>query len=207
MGMIETKVLREPWEVDVRLAELGLARAGLLKVRDTAVAAAADATPFHCANTAGTLAYHHAIYALRDAFVGEQWELARPNGVEVIRNNSVKVMVGFSNVHVACNDEDEPKPRSEKGAGAERVEQQAGLFGKLPRYAPQPESAWAMYYLMVDQSGAAELTRPVVKDGTFGPYIERLYLSSGDDLGGHSLSLDNRDVADGFDPQVVRKAG
>src|SRR5438105_1802000 len=115
MGRFETKILREACEVDHRLRGLGLARTGVLKVRDMALAAAADATPFHCANSAGTFGYHHAVYGLRDGFVGDVWELARPNGVEVIRNRLNKVMVSFSHVNIACNDENEPKPRSVKG--------------------------------------------------------------------------------------------
>lgn len=207
MRHIPTKILHEPWEVDQRLAEMNLTRSGLLKVRDIALGAAADVTPFHCANAAGTFSYHYGVFALRDGHLGKLWEMARPNNVEVIRNPSVKVMAGFSNVHLACDDHDEPKPRSEKGAGAERVTYQASLFGDLPHYAERPEAdAWSMYYLMVDASGRAEFSRPVVKDGTYKGFIERLYLSNGDDLGGRGLLLDG-DIAEGFDPQVVRKAG
>jgi len=207
MGMTKTKILREPWDVDRRLLELGLTRVGLLKARDSAFGAAADATPIHCANAAGTFSYHVGVYTLRDCYLGKTWTMARPSGVEVIKNDEAKVMVGFSNVHLACDDADEPKPRSEKGAGAERVELQANLFDDLPRYTPTPEGgAWAMYYLMVDQGGRAELSRPIVKDGTYVGFVERLYLSNGDDLGGRALSLDG-DAADNFDPQVVRKAG
>lgn len=207
MALIETKILREPYEVDLRLAQMGLTRSGLLKVRDGALGAAADVTPIHCANAPGTFSYHIGVYMLRDQYLGEVWKMARPNGVEVIRNEATRILVGFSNVDVACDDENAPEPRSEKGAGAERVEQCAGLFGDLPRYAEKPESdAWAMYYLMVDHNGRAELSRPVIKDKTYSGFIERLYLSNGDDLGGQGLRLDG-EIADGFDPQVVRKAG
>ena len=61
-----------------------------------------------------------------------------------------------------------------------------------------------MYYLMVDQDGSAELTRPVVSNGTFETAVERIYLSDGEDDGAALLELD--DVADGFDPQVARKS-
>jgi hypothetical protein len=58
---------------------------------------------------------------------------------------------------------------------------------------------------MVDERGAAELTRPVVKHNTFTAYIERNYLSDGSDLDRNPLALPDGDVADGFDPEVVRK--
>ena len=105
---------------------------------------------------------------------------------------------------IACNDNLKPKPRSRKGAGAERVFI-GNLFGSLPEYAPRQPDGWANFYLMVDEQGAAELTRPVVKNNTFTAYVERIYLSNGDDLDRDMLGLDDSDTADGFDPEVVRK--
>jgi hypothetical protein len=205
MGMVETVVLRQPWDVDSRLAELQLGpRNRLLKVRSVAISASADATPFHPANAAGTFAYQHGTFALRNEFVGHIWRLDRPDGVEAIRDDTAKVKVVFANVDVACNDYLKPKPRSRKGAGAERV-CDGNLFGSLPEFAPRQLDGWATYYLMVDDNGAAELTRPVVKNGTFTHYIERIYLSDGSDLDREPLELDDGDVANGFDPQVVRK--
>lgn len=72
MGMVETVTWRDPWDVDRRLAELRLGpRARLLKVRSVAIAAGADATPFHPANAVGTFSYHHGTFALRNEFVGD----------------------------------------------------------------------------------------------------------------------------------------
>lgn len=205
MSMIETIVLREPWDVDRRLAELQLGpRTRLLKVVAIAISAGADATAFHPANAAGTFSYQHGTWALRDGFVGDAWLLDRPDGVEAIRNDATKVKVVFANVDVACNDEQKPKPRSRKGAGAERV-CVGNLFGSLPDFAPRQPEGWATYYLMVDGNGAAELTRPVIKNGTFVSYVERIYLSDGSDLDREPIALDDGDTADDFDPQVVRK--
>jgi hypothetical protein len=69
MKRVETVVRREPWEVGARLAELQLGPIGrLLRVRSIAISASADATPFHPANAAGTFAYQHGTFALRDEF-------------------------------------------------------------------------------------------------------------------------------------------
>jgi hypothetical protein len=87
MPMLETRILRNPWDVDPELIRRDLTRDGLLKVCTMASAAGADATPFHAANAAGSLTYHYGIYGLRDEFVGEHWYLDRPDGVEVIRND------------------------------------------------------------------------------------------------------------------------
>ncbi|WP_026608201.1 hypothetical protein [Methylocapsa acidiphila] len=207
MAVVKTRILREEWEVEARLAKLQLNKRKLLEVRSTAIAAAADATPFHPANAAGTFSYQHGTFALRNECVGEKWEIDRPNGVEAIRNEAIRVKVVFANVDVACNDEHEPKPRSTKGAGAERLCAD-NLFGEtLPRFALISDGdGWVIYYLMVAPNGAVELSCPVVKGGTFESFVERLYLSDGSDLESEpKLSLDDQDIANDFDPKIARK--
>ena len=206
MMMTETIVLQEPWDVNRRLWELQLGPRPLerlMKVVLAAISAGADATPFHPANAAGTFSYQHGTWALRNEFVGDAWLLDRHDGVEAIRNEAAKVKVVFANVDVACSDNQKPKPRSRKGAGAERA-CCGNLFSVLPEFAPSQAAGWAVYYLMVDGNGAAELTRPVVKNGTFTSYVERIYLSDSSDLHHETLFMDD-DEADDFDPQVVRK--
>jgi hypothetical protein len=58
------------------------------------------------------------------------------------------------------------------------VQAAAVFFGHgLLQYAPKPSGTWALQYLMMDEKGAAELARPVVKDGTFIAAVKRLYSS------------------------------
>lgn len=207
MGMVEMAVRREPLEVNARLAEMQIGPVDrLLKVRSVAVAACADATPFHPANAAGTLAYQHGTFALRNEFVvvDGPWRLDRADGVEAIVNDSRKIRIVYTNVDVACDEDIKPKPRSRKGAGSERVCMD-NLFGSLPEFAPEQREGWETFYLMVDERGAAELTRPVLKRGTFTAYIERIFLSNGDDVDRKSLPLQDGDIADVFDPEVIRK--
>lgn len=205
MGMEETVARREPWEVGPRVVELGLGSVDrLLRIRTRALSAAADATEFHPANAPGTLAYQYGTFALRDEYVGEIWKVDRQDGVEAISNPTDKVRVIFANIDVACNDDQPPKPRSRKGAGAERA-CSGNLFDYLPEFAPSQRDGWLTFYLMVDERGAAELTRPIVKNGTFTAYPERNYLSKGDDLGGDAVLADDEGPLDDFDPQVVKK--
>lgn len=205
-SMITTKYLREQNDVDARLAELGVDRTVLLEVRDVAMTASANATAFHAANAGGTFAYQDGTWALRDRNVkpGGEWEVDRTHGIEAIVNKARFVKIAFANVDIACNDTQKPKPRSKKGAGGEKVFG-ADLFdGALPEYASVPKDGMAAYYLMVDSKGACELTRPVVKGGTFTGYVERIYLSSGiepDDI----VVVDNPPLT-AFDPVVVRKS-
>jgi hypothetical protein len=209
MPFAETKILREDWEIGPRLAELRTNKEKLLRVRSTAVGAAADVTPFHPANAAGTLSYQHGTFSLRNEHVGEnEWESDRPNGVEAIKNATIRTRLVFANVDVACDDEREPKARSDKGAGAERLCAGNGLFDYLPRFADISEvndTGWATYYLMVAPNGAAELSRAIVEEGRFAQFIERLYLSDGSDLDTEPELLDNDERVDEFDPQVARK--
>jgi hypothetical protein len=206
MARFATVVRKEPWDVDARLAGLSLTRPGLLKVRTVARSAAADATPFHPLNAAGTLAYQHGTFGLRDEFVGDAWVVARPEAVEAIFNAKANTMVVFGNVDVACDENQEPQPRSRKGSGAERV-CQGNLFGALPRFAPRQAGGASVFYLMVDENGATELSIPIVEGGTFTGFVERNFLSDGDDLDGALRTFDDGDIADNFDPQVVRKRG
>jgi hypothetical protein len=207
MLWIEARVLKEPWDVDRRLAELTLSRDGLLNARDVALSEAANATPNHCANAAGTFSYQQGTWALRDQFVGPRWTVDRTDGVEAIFNEALNVRVAFQNVDRACDDENKPAPRSEKGAGAERLCEGNSLFGHLPEFAPKPSERCATFYLMTAESGACELSRPVIENGRFSVWVERIYLSDGSDFGNpNRLPLDSDDAVTDFDPKIVRKA-
>jgi hypothetical protein len=136
--------------VEPRLKDLGLSLESLLTVVNMAIHAARNATPNHCANAASTYAYQDGTFGLRDKFVGEDkdWAVDRTNGVEAIFNAKLKVSVIFSNVDIACNDQQLPRPRSAKGAGAERACVGNLLFGygELPHYAPTAPKGQATFY-------------------------------------------------------------
>jgi hypothetical protein len=203
-GMVETLVHCEVTDIDRRLSEIGLSRDKFRTVVTVATTASNDSTPFHPANAAGTFAYQYGTWAIRNEFVGEDWRLDRTDGVEAIRNDDKKVKVIFANVDIACNDIHLPKPRSRKGAGAERA-CLGNLFGDLPTFALRQPEGWATFYLMVDASGAAELSRPVVKASTFESFIERIYLPFDDLLESEFSSTDVDDSPIDFDPVVARK--
>lgn len=208
MPIIECKTLREDWELVPRLSALLTEKSKLLRVRATAVGAAADATPFHPANAAGTLSYQYGTFSLRYEHVNQLgWEAERPDGVEAIKNQKIRVRIAFANVDVACNDEHLPRARSAKGAGAERICAGNGLFDYLPRYTVGSDNheEWATYYLMVAPNGAAELSRASVKNGQFSGFVERLYLSDGSDLDIERQVLVDDGPVEEFDPRVVRK--
>jgi hypothetical protein len=204
MSRVTPSIVREPWDVDRRLKELGLTRLGLDNVRRLALHERGTATPFHAANAAGTLAYQHGTWGLRNEFVGRHWTVDRELGVEAIRNDQRKVRVAFANVDLTCVDDHTPRPRTEKGSGAERITS-SDLFDDLPHSVSVPVGNCAFYYLMLGEDGGAELTWPVIRGGKFVATIERIYLANGGDDEPETLSLDDGGIADGFDPQVARK--
>jgi hypothetical protein len=203
--LLPTKTLREPWEVDPRLVEMDLTRKGLLRVAHIATDAASTATPFHCANAAGTFSYQYGSWAMRDEYVGPKWKMERPNNVEAIWNENRKIRIIYSNVDIACDDDQKPQPRTDKGAGAERV-CSGNLFGDLPSYYLKQHAGESTYYLMVDNAGRAELTRVVISGGAFSQFIERIYLTDDEEPGGGGLSFTADDAASDFDPVVTRKS-
>ena len=205
MDVVEAIILREPWEISRRLQELTLPKNKLLEVRDIAIHEGSNATEFHAANASGTFKYHHGIWALRHSFVGSDWVLDRSNGVETIQNEGLKVIVGFCNVDLACVDWHDPQPRTKKGSGVERAASPA-LFDNLPQYAPRQTGERQFFYLMVDEKGAVELSRPVIKLGRFTAMIERIYLSNGSDDDGTRIMKEIPDAVIEFDPQIARKA-
>jgi hypothetical protein len=205
MDVVEAIILREYWEVQPRLHQLTLPKNKLLEVRDIAIHEGSNATEFHAANAGGTFRYHHGIWALRHHFVGTIWFLDRTNGVETIRNKELKIIVGFCNVDLACVDGHKPQPRTKKGSGAERAAS-PGLFDSLPEYSPRQTGEWQFFYLMVDEKGAVELSRPVIKRGRFSSMIERIYLSNGSDDDSTGITKDIPDAVIEFDPQIARRA-
>lgn len=205
--MIATRYVTKPEDVSGRLAELGFDLPTLLEVRDVAMTASGNATVFHAANAAGTFAYQDGTWALRDRFVKPEgeWEVDRAHGIEAIVNATRQVKTAFANVDIACSDSQKPEPRSRKGAGGEKVFGEDLFAGTLPEYAPVPKDGMAAYYLMVDSKGACELTRPVVRGGTFTNYVERIYLSAGIEPDGLAITLPDNPPVSEFDPEVVRK--
>lgn len=200
---IETKRLEDQLEVDLRLAELGLTREGLLRAVRISRAERANATALHPANAPGTFSYHHGVGAIRREYIGEEWIIDRTYGIEAIYNKKLMTKVSFCNVDYACG-RDHPKPRSDKGGGAERASGPM-LFDDLKTFVSYSDGGIALYYLMVDQIGRAELTRPVIAKRTFTGAIERIFLLPDGEDTTSTLPLDSDDVVDDFDPQIVRK--
>lgn len=204
-GWVETKVLGEPWDVDRRIAEMELTKEGLVNAVQAARTASGNATALHPSNASGTFGYHEGIAALRQGYVGKEWVIDRKDGVETIRNDRKGLKIGFCNVGRACG-EKAPKPRSDKGAASERA---CGpmLFDpdELRYFVRDDAVGFAFYYLMVDETGRAELTRPKISGKTFEGAVERIFLLPDADEDDTLLHLDDDVDVENFEPKIVRK--
>ncbi|WBU60187.1 hypothetical protein [Paracoccus albus] len=202
---VATKVLKESWDAECRIAEMGLSTEGLINAVRAARTASGNATALHPSNAAGTFGYHEGIASLRQGFIGEKWRIDRKGGVETIRNDEMGLRIGFCNVDRACG-EKAPKPRSDKGAASERA---CGpmLFDpdELRYFVRDDAVGHAFYYLMVDGAGRAEITRPKISGKTFEGAVERIFLLPEGDEEDTLLNLDDEGIAEDFEPKIVRK--
>lgn len=114
MDAVKTTARSETWEIELRLIELGLTLEGLLKARDIAGQESANSIRFHAANAAGSFSYHAGTWALRNRLAGADWADDRSDGVEAIKNDTLKVKLAFSNVDVACTPH-MPRPEPKRG--------------------------------------------------------------------------------------------
>jgi len=208
MHFIQTVIRRGPWEVEPVLKEIGVTSGGLRRVRDVACAARANATDFHAANAPGTFAYQDGVWCLRDEFVGDVWKMERPGGVEAIVSLQSGVRIAFANVDRCCDVNHDPLPISEKGSGAESL-CEGNLFESLPSFTKEQTSLGIpLFYCMIDPDGRLELSRPTIVGRTFGPCVERNFISNGPgDDDGSKMSVDPRDdSAVEITPTITRRA-
>ncbi len=208
--MYKQSIITEEKEVQNRLDALDLSTSDLSEIRDIAIGSAAEATDFHPTNSPGLLSYIHGTWALRDKYVGENWARYSQRGIEGIYNTKHNLLIVFQNVDLACDKKRKPKPRSNKGTGSERAF--AGNAPTLPfedlpiQLKDEPlEQSPVAYYLMVDNNGCAELTRPIIKNGTFIDYIERIFLPDSTDVDITSEPTSEADDFVDMDPVVKRK--
>ena len=205
MSYVAQRVWKDA-EAEARIQEIGLDRDLLIRVAAVAIGQASNVTRNFARNAWGTFAYHHGIAELRNQFVGSRWANNISDGIESIVDEAAKRKVTFQNVDEAMGHCD-PKPRSPKGAGAERAsEGNLPLFPKAPKFAPADTEAYELWALMVDEVGNVELSRPVIQGGTFSICRERIFLAEASEwLGPDPKADDGNDIADDFEVSVVKK--
>lgn len=204
-------ILREPAEVNDRLAELGVTKDELQEVVASAVAARNDAVDHDPSNAAGWLAYCYGTRKLREIYCPKEWILDRSGGVESVIHPETGAKLVYQNADCAAREDREPQPVSAKGEASKALINSVNgdLFRSWPVDGEAPEGS--VWYLLVETEGervTAELSCPRgVEGGRFSGYIERIFIIEvGEDEDWEKLAQpdDETDEQD-FDVSVTRK--
>jgi hypothetical protein len=168
-------------DVETRLEDFGVTRQQIMAIGHTARAYADDASPSMPHNAAGMLSYIHGVGELRQQLVGPDYIPDRTCGVESVVRRDRSVRIAFQNVDKSCA-EMPPMPLSEKGNGAAALSTRTLFehFGVEPGPLTGVHDGVRTYYVMVGQDGSVELSCPVIENGKFVDWIERIYIYSPD---------------------------
>ena len=209
MPRAATKVFIDDIDVDRRLAELNMDRQDILDIRDVAASMhATGSSPLFPANGAGQLAYQYGTRELRATHLKRGWVIDQSYGTNGVRHPDRKIVVLYQNVDVACSLSDLPQARSRKGAGSERLSQ-GSAFDLIEEVVPSTHTGEGLdvevWYVMVAQDGAVEVTHALIRGGEFSDFIERIFVHDGSDF--DPLEDDGSLVDDAvdFDITISRK--
>lgn len=209
MPSFATAIVQGEASVEARLADFGMVPAQLLAVGTMARAWADDASPLMPINAPGTLAYIYGVRELRQQLLDGAWTVDRTCGIEAVINRDRRLRIAFQNVDRACDPIFAPNPRSAKGSASESLcgptlfeyaGVEAGpLTGVMQDGVPT-------YYLMVGEDGSVELSHPVISNGSYAHFHERILITPPDNDWLDEISPETGPVED-FDIPVRFKSG
>jgi len=179
MPAFNTIVVAGEPDVTQRLGDFNLVAESFISIGKVARAWADDASPLMPTNAPGTLAYIHGVQELRIQIIGNGWEIDRSCNVEAVINRELGIRIAFQNVDRACDEILPPIPRSAKGKGAE-VLNGPDLFEHFG-VEPGPltgvkQDGLPTYYVMVGEDGSVELSHPIILNGSYEGFIERIFV-------------------------------
>ena len=181
MSVFSTIVVAGEPDVTQRLSDFGLTPDNIIAIAKAARAWADDASPLMPQNAPGMLAYIHGVQELRVQTIGGGWEIDRSCNVEAVINREFGKRIAFQNVDRACDEVFPPIPRSAKGKGAEHLNG-PDLFEHFG-VEPGPltgvkQDGVPTYYVMVGEDGSVELSHPIILNGTYQRFIERIFVDA-----------------------------
>lgn len=216
MAVFSTALTENPVDAARRLADFRLTVSQILAIRDSARAAADDASPLMPMNAPGTLAYIHGVAALRGQILDGEWVIDRTLGIEAIINHELGIRIGYQNVDRACDAVFKPMPRSAKGPASERL-CSFPLFDyygmaldsdkdRLPSddmKDPHGDQV-ATYFVMVGEDGSVELSCPIITNQRYADFRERIFIDQPDGDWAGQIEPDVEPVED-FEVNVTLK--
>jgi hypothetical protein len=209
MPSFATAIVHGVSQVANRLNDFGITPEQLIAVGRTAKIWADDASPLMPINAPGTLAYIYGVLELRKQLLDGVWNVDRTCGIESVVNRELRMRIAFQNVDRACDEIFPPMPRSYKGSAAENLcgptlfdhfnVEQGPLTGVL-------QDGITTYYVMVGEDGSVELSHPVIKNGSYFKFHERIFVASPDSDWVEEIDPNTGPLED-FDVQVRFKDG
>jgi hypothetical protein len=209
MPAFKVAVIEKRSDVDARLADFGLTIDQFTAIANSARAWANDASPLMPLNAPGTLAYIYGVQELRAQVLGGDWTIDRASGIEAVVNRGLRVRIGYQNVDRACDTLFAPNPRSAKGSASENL-CGPNLF-EMMGVEPGPltgvgQDGIPTFYVMVGEDGSVELSQPVIKNGTYFQFLERIFIYHPSEDWGEGADVPDGPVDD-FDISVTLKPG
>lgn len=180
MPCFSTVIVDGEFDVERRLADFGLIAGQFTAIAAVARTWADDASPLMPLNAPGTLAYIFGVRELRHQLVEGEWEVDRTSGIEAVINRALGVRIGYQNVDRSCDPNFPPNPLSAKGSAAE-IFSGPNLF-EHAGVEPGPltgvkQDGLTTYYVMVGEDRSVELSQPVIKDGSYKHFNERIFIA------------------------------
>jgi len=212
-SQMPTKLLREDWEVEPRLAELGTTKAEMIEIVRKAVAARNDATDDDPITAPGTFSYNFGVRAVRKTFRPKGWLILRTGNIEATYDPVNGVKIVFQNADSAADPLQFPQAVRQKGAAAIRAIDlgQGTLFPPTEEEeaALKAETA-AVWVVFVSASGddvRAEFSCPgPMEDGRFVSFHERIFIVQRGEWADLEFESDEGpDPAQDFEINVTRK--
>lgn len=208
--MLDTKVFTESWDVNQRLAALGVTKADILEVVHQAISARNDAVAIYPVNAPGLLAYIYGTGAIRSVLLRKGWKIDRTDNIEGTINpvNGVKLI--YQNTDIACDPERNPKAVSGKGSASERMVNMSGYLFPEMEEEDRHNSASSIWFICVavTPSGiCAELSCPRSIEGKqFFDFDERIFIVNPGEFDDFGLdSEDNSTDEQEFEVKISRK--
>lgn len=210
---MEKDLYKESWDVNARLAELGLTRDILVQTVRACVVGRSSCDDDDPPSARGYETWKYGVNRLRKQLQQEGWFKDDTDQFSTIANDKRRIKIAVCNTDDGTAAEDRsPRNRSRKGVLTERAayrNAQPYLFdisveGKVDR---RDYNTWYLCVYVTNESVRAELSFPdSFESGYLKSYSERIFIISGDDW--NNLDFAKQDSGDGepnLDINISRK--
>lgn len=210
--MQQCQIYREDYDVNARLAQLGLRKEQLERIVLKAVIARNEAVPIDPNYAPGTLAYIYGTRAIREEYLPKGWQMDKTKNIESTFNPKHGIRLVYQNVDRACELDALPRALSGKGsASAQMVESGQQYLFEWMEEEDRRQGVLPAWFLCVAVDGdkvTAELSCPVgIEDSQFSGFGERIFILQPGDWDTFDLlhAGSDEDEQQDFDVKITKK--